>query len=170
MIDNSSHLVRSVVLCLFGFVICWCLIALDVTVSVWAMTLNCTFQSFFLCCMDVIADSELVKRVKQESGDDVGTLQSHVWTCRAVGSLLASLAGGLVANYLSMEVIAFVTAFVIVPGSISLSSSIRKQKACGWSTVKNKISILCRTVTQKNIRKPLIFIFVFLQCLVVDLQ
>ena len=65
------------------FVICWCLIALDVTVSVWAMTLNCTFQSF-LCYMDVIADSELVKRVKQESGDDVGTLQSHVWTYGAV--------------------------------------------------------------------------------------
>jgi len=109
--------------------------------------------------MDVIADSELVKRVKNEGSDDVGTLQSHVWTCRAVGSLIASLIGGLVANYLSMQVIALLTALVIVPGSISLSRSITPRKACGWFTVMNKIRMLRRTITQKNIRKPLIFIF-----------
>lgn len=159
VIDNSSHVVRSVVFCLIGFVICWCLVALEITVSVWSMTLNCLFQSFFLCYMDVIADAELVKRVKKEESEDVGTLQSHVWTCRAIGSLIASLAGGLVANYLSMNVIALLTAIVIVPGSISLSRSIQQQKACGWSSVINKVRVLRRTVAQKNIRKPIIFIF-----------
>ena len=159
LIDNSSHLVRSVIFCVVGFVMCWCLVALEVTVSVWSMTLNCTFQSFFLCYLDVIADSELVKRVKKEDPDDVGTLQSHVWTCRAVGSLLASLIGGVLANYLSMRHIGLITGFVIVPGSIALSSSIERQQGCGWSTVQNKVRILRRTISQDNIRKPLIFIF-----------
>lgn len=159
LIDNSSHLVRSVVLCLVGFFVCWCLIALEVTMAVWSMTLNCTFQSFFLCYMDVIADAELVKRVKKEDQTDVGTLQSKVWTCRAVGSLLASLLGGVAANYLSMKIIALLTAFVIVPGGISLSKTIEQQQACGWATVQNKVRVLRRTVTQKNIRKPLMFIF-----------
>ena len=159
LIDNSTHLVRSIVLCVTGFVVCWCLIAFGIGASVLAMTLNCTFQSFFLCYMDVIADSELVKRVKDERSSDVGTLQSHVWTCRAIGSLVASLAGGLFAEYFSMKVVSLLTAFIIVPGSISLSASIRQVPACGWSQTCNKLRVLRRTVSQKNIYKPLIFVF-----------
>lgn len=159
LIDNSSHLVRSIVLCVTGFVMCWVLVAFEVGTSVWAMTLNCTFQSFFLCYMDVIADAELVKRVKDEGEDDVGTLQSHVWTCRAIGSLVASMLGGVVAKYLSMKVISFITAFIIVPGCITLSNTIRIVPACGWSHTWSKLRVLRRTVSQKNIYKPLIFVF-----------
>ena len=160
IIDNSSRRKLAIVMCTIGFILSWVLIAFRTGLTPIAMTTLLMCSSFFLCYMDVMADAELVKRVKLESPDVAGTLQSYVWGCRAVGSLLACLLGGYAAATQTNEFVFTATALIIVPGSVALVYCTKDAPPCGCADVWRRVRMLKSTLRRREIFRPCIFVLI----------
>ena len=102
MVDNIHHRWLCVMLCSWGFVACWLAMGLAANESATGLSAVAALSSACLCVMDVIADADLVIRVREEDDDSVGILQSHVWIARASGSFVAAIAGGLLSRSTSV--------------------------------------------------------------------
>ena len=159
IIDNSSRRRLAIAMCTVGFIVAWLLIALEEGTAPWAMTTLLMTSSFCLCYMDVMADAELVVRVKKETEETAGALQSWVWGCRAAGSLLACIAGGFAATYCNFDTIFAITAFIIAPGSLALSVCITDKEPCGWEDVCRRVRLLRTTLKRREIYRPCVFVF-----------
>ena len=159
IIDNSSRRKLAIGMCTAAFIVSWLLISLKQGTAPWSMTALLMLSSFCLCYMDVMADAELVVRVKGETDDEAGTLQSWVWGCRAAGSLLACIAGGFAATYCEFSAIFAMTAFIIAPGSIALAMSVTDAEPCGWEDVRRRVRLLRTTLKRREIFRPCIFVF-----------
>jgi len=159
IIDNSSRRKLAICMCTIGFILSWMLIALEEGTAPWALTTLLMASSMCLCYMDVMADAELVVRVKKETDESAGSLQSWVWGCRAAGSLVACIAGGVAATMLDFRTIFIITAFIMAPGSFALSLSITDTQPCGWDDVCRRVRLLRTTLKRREIYRPCIFVF-----------
>lgn len=122
------------------------------------VTLVMTLSSGSMCFADVMADSLLVEAARQESEDEQGIVQSHVWMMRFTGGLLASALGalaydrfGAVNVFLINSMIPVVVAIVAV-----FIPDVPTKKKVKWRETGSK---LWSAVRQPTIYCPAIFIF-----------
>tara|TARA_Y100000592_G_scaffold32332_1_gene51368 strand:- start:4749 stop:6080 length:1332 start_codon:yes stop_codon:yes gene_type:complete len=160
MVDNIHHRWLCVMLCSWGFVACWLAMGLAANESATGLSAVAALSSACLCVMDVIADADLVIRVREEDDDSVGILQSHVWIARASGSFVAAIAGGLLSRSTSVYNVFIMNGLIIIPGAFGLIASLVPRRASGCSEVMGKVRLLYTTVKKPSIWKPCVFIFV----------
>lgn len=160
LIDNLNYRRLAIMGCSVGFVCCWCTLGFAVNETPAALAAATSLSSFFLCFMDVMADADLVTRVRRESDEDVGVLQSHVWTSRAVGSLVAAIVGGLLARTVSVYSVFLISSVLIMPGAVGLAWAIQPRRPALCSETISKIRLLGTTLATRKIYRPCVFIFV----------
>ncbi|MEA5541417.1 folate/biopterin family MFS transporter [Limnoraphis robusta Tam1] len=152
-------------LILSGFLgaIAWIALA-TVVHSPLAATLVITLSSLSVAISDVIVDSLVVERARQESLSDVGSLQSLCWGTSALGGLITAYLSGFLLEIFSVQTIFLITASfpLIVCGVAWL---ITEEKVNGdrsnLDTVKQQLSQLRQAVTQKTIWLPMAFVFIW---------
>ncbi len=155
-------------LILSGFVgvAAWLCLATIVHTTVMA-TLAIVITSFSVAVSDVIVDSLVVERARNESLHDSGSIQSLCWGAVAIGGLLTAYFSGLLLEHFSTRTVFAITAvfpllvsaaaFLIAEEPVTSAAEERKNMA------KDQIWQLWQAIGQKAIWMPTLFLFLW-QC------
>jgi folate/biopterin transporter len=155
-------------LILSGFVgvAAWLCLATIVHTTVMA-TLAIVITSFSVAVSDVIVDSLVVERARNESLRDSGSIQSLCWGAVAIGGLLTAYFSGLLLEHFSTRTVFAITAvfpllvsaaaFLIAEEPVTSAAEERKSMA------KDQIWQLWQAIGQKAIWMPTLFLFLW-QC------
>ncbi|MCC0176053.1 folate/biopterin family MFS transporter [Waterburya agarophytonicola K14] len=154
-------------LILSGFLgtISWLALATLVN-SAWTATLVILLTSLSVAVSDVIVDSLIVERAREESLSQSGSLQSLSWGCSALGGLITAYFSGLLLQHLSSSQVFEITAtFPLIVSAVAwliaeekIDSSNSKSKI---SPVKGQIKQLWGALKQKQVWLPIAFLFVW---------
>jgi folate/biopterin transporter len=128
----------------------------------WLATLAIVLTSLSIAVADVIADSIVAERARQESYSQAGSLQSLCWSTLAVGGLLTAYLSGFLLEWWGIQTIFFITASF--PLLVSWSANfITEQPATrkNWEGVKQQTVALWQAVRQKSIWMPVLFICIW---------
>tara|TARA_B100000900_G_scaffold201821_2_gene171101 strand:- start:5911 stop:7218 length:1308 start_codon:yes stop_codon:yes gene_type:complete len=159
-IDNLSYPRVTIGACTAGFMACWLVIACDMATTPVSLASMLTLSSLFICILDVMADAQTVKCVRNESNINLGKLQSKVWTVRAAGALVAAVVGGALARYSSHDIVFLITACLIAPAGLSLALANVSSPAVNCAQTHHKMKLLCSTLKKTEILRPCVFIFI----------
>lgn len=132
-----------------------------------AATLAIVITSLSVAVSDVIVDSLIVERARDESLVDSGSIQSLCWGAAALGGLLTAYSSGLLLEHFSTRTVFAITAvfpllvsgaaFLIAEQPVTSVASERK------AIVKDQIQQLWVALSQKAIWMPTLFLFLW-QC------
>jgi folate/biopterin transporter len=131
--------------------------------SAWAATLTIAMGSLSLAISDVIADSIVVERARNESVSGAGSLQSLSWGASAVGGLITAYFSGFLLQQFDTQTIFWITAsFPLIVSSVAwlIIESPATEKS-DWSIVGHQLSQLKQAITQKSIWLPTLFLFLW---------
>ncbi|AUC60385.1 folate-biopterin transport FolT [Cyanobacterium sp. HL-69] len=148
-------------LILSGFLgaIAWLSLATIVS-SAWGATIAILMTSLSVAMSDVIVDSVVVERARNESLETAGSLQSVTWGCSALGGIITAYFSGLLLEYFSASQVFMVTACfpLVVVGVawfiIEKPVTEKEETPTAWGQTKQ----LWQTLKQKTILAPVIFI------------
>ena len=131
--------------------------------TAWAATTAILLSSFSVAISDVIVDSLVVERVRQESLSKSGSLQSLTWGVSALGGLItAYLSGWLLEQFSTQTVFAITATFPLIVSAIAgLIAEETVSTQPNLSEVKNQIKQLRYAITQKAIWLPTVFVFIW---------
>ena len=131
--------------------------------SAWLATAMILLSSLSVAIADVIVDSLVVERVRQESQSDAGTLQSLCWGASALGGLLTAYLGGLLLEQTSTRVVFGVTAtFPLIVAIVAwLISEEAIQEKSNFKAVWHQAQQLKAAFSQKAIWMPALFLFLW---------
>jgi folate/biopterin transporter len=131
--------------------------------TAWAATLAIALSSLSIAVSDVIVDSLVVERAREESVGVAGSLQSLCWGASAIGGLMtAYFSGSLLERFSAQTVFAITATFpLIVALSAWLISESRLQEQPDWSAIRHQVGQLRQAVTQKAIWMPTAFLFLW---------
>jgi len=131
--------------------------------TVWAATSAILLSSVSVAVSDVIVDSLVVERVRQESLSKSGSLQSLTWGTSALGGLMtAYLSGWLLEQFSTQTVFAITATFpLMVSGVAWLITEEASHSQPNFSNVKNQIKQLRYAITKKAIWLPTAFVFIW---------
>ncbi len=120
-------------------------------------------SSLSVAISDVIVDSLVVERARQEDQSDAGTLQSLAWGASAVGGLITAYLGGLLLERISTQAIFAITATfpLIVCGVAWLISEDPVTEKSNLKVVLDQVRLLKGAVSQKAIWMPALFLFLW---------
>ena len=132
-------------------------------------TIAIFMTSFAVAISDVIVDSLVVTRAREESLEAVGSLQSLCWGFSAMGGLITAYLSGWLLEKFTVSTIFVITAtFPLLVSLVawliheervsSLSSSSQSDSQLGF---KNQISQLWGALQQKAIWLPVLFLFIW---------
>ncbi len=112
---------------------------------------------------DVIVDSLVVERAREEGQSVAGTLQSLAWGASAVGGLVTAYLGGLLLERTSAQVIFAITAAfpLVVCGVAWLIAEDPVLGKSNWETVTYQVRSLKEAVSQRIIWMPALFLFLW---------
>ncbi|MGL5082808.1 MAG: folate/biopterin family MFS transporter [Microcoleaceae cyanobacterium] len=129
----------------------------------WMATLIITLSSISVAISDVIVDSLVVERVRNESISDVGSLQSLCWGTSALGGLVTAYLSGFLLELFDSRTIFLITASfpLIISSAAWLITEEKVSRLSSWDTVKGQISQLRQAVTQRAIWLPTAFLFIW---------
>jgi folate/biopterin transporter len=131
--------------------------------SAWAATLTIAMGSLSLAISDVIADSIVVERARNESVSGAGSLQSLSWGASAVGGLITAYFSGFLLQKFDTQTIFWITAsFPLIVSSVAwliIESPVTEKS--DWSIVGHQLSQLKQAITQKSIWLPTLFLFLW---------
>ena len=126
-------------------------------------TIFILLTSLSVAISDVIVDSLVVERAREEGQGSAGTLQSLAWGASALGGLITAYLGGLLLERSSTQVIFGITAtfplvvcgvaWLITEGPVSEKSNIK--------VVIDQVKLLKGAVSQKVIWMPALFLFLW---------
>jgi folate/biopterin transporter len=132
-----------------------------------AATLAIVITSLSVAVSDVIVDSLIVERARDESLIDSGSIQSLCWGAAALGGLLTAYFSGLLLEHFSTRTVFGITAifpllvsaaaFLITEEPVISVASERK------AIIKDQIQQLWAALSQKAIWMPTLFLFLW-QC------
>ena len=126
--------------------------------------------SLSVAISDVIVDSLVVERARQESLSNAGSLQSLTWGVSAFGGLLtAYLSGSLLEHFSTRDVFAITSMFPLVicfvAGLISeprIESTVTEKKEHGEKiNPRSQIQQVWEAFKQKSILLPTLFVFIW---------
>ena len=134
--------------------------------SAWTATLVILLTSLAVAISDVIVDSLIVERAREESLSQSGSLQSLSWGASALGGLITAYFSGLLLQHLSVNEVFKITATfpLIVSGVAWLIAEQRISKdnpETQISPVKGQIQQLWGALKQKQVWLPIAFLFVW---------
>ena len=126
-------------------------------------TLFIALSSLSVAISDVIVDSLVVQRARQESLSDVGSLQSLCWGSSALGGLITAYLSGFLLEVFTVKTVFLITASfpLIVSGVAGLISEKKVGDRPNFSAVKQQIRLLRQAVAQKSIWLPIAFLFIW---------
>ena len=129
-------------------------------------TLVILSTSLSVAISDVIVDSLIVERAREESLSRSGSLQSLSWGASALGGLLTAYFSGLLLQHVSVNQVFEITAVfpLIVSGVAWLIAEERISKdnpETQISPVKGQIEQLWGALKQKQVWLPIAFLFVW---------
>ena len=134
--------------------------------SAWTATLVILLTSLSVAISDVIVDSLIVERAREESLSQSGSLQSLSWGASALGGLITAYFSGLLLQHLSVNEVFEITATfpLIVSGVAWLIAEERISKdnpETQIAPVKGQIKQLWGALKQKQVWLPIAFLFVW---------
>ena len=131
--------------------------------TAWLATAMILLSSASVAISDVIVDSLVVERARQESQSEAGTLQSLSWGASAVGGLLTAYLGGLLLEQTSTRTVFAVTAtFPLIVSVVAwLIAEEPVQKKSNIQTVWTQIKQLKAAFSQRAIWMPALFLFLW---------
>lgn len=129
----------------------------------WQATLTITVGSLSVAISDVIADSVVVERARQETLSNVGSLQSLCWGTSALGGLLTAYFSGFLLERFSTQTIFLITASfpLLIAFGVALMTEERTQTRIQFETIKQQVGQLKNAITQKSIWLPTAFLFIW---------
>ena len=130
-------------------------------------TLAIAITSLSVAFSDVIVDSLIVERARDESVGKAGSLQALCWGASAVGGLLTAYFSGLLLQHFSTRtVFALTAAFPLLVSAAALWISeepVALADGNRETVVKEQMQQLWQALTQKAIWMPTLFLFLW-QC------
>lgn len=128
--------------------------------NAWGATIAILFTSLSVAMSDVIVDSVVVERAKNESLVKSGSLQSLTWGCSALGGLITAYFSGALLQQFSNNTVFLITACfpLLVVGIAGLIMENPVEKGAISNPLKGQIKQLWQTITKKSILAPVIFI------------
>ena len=132
-----------------------------------AATFAIVITSLSVAVSDVIVDSLIVERARDESLVDSGSIQSLCWGAAAVGGLLTAYSSGLLLEQFSTRTVFAITA--VFPLLVSAAAFLISEEPVtsgdeeGKAVVKDQIQQLWQALKQKAIWMPTLFLFLW-QC------
>ncbi|MDX2100330.1 MAG: folate/biopterin family MFS transporter [Leptolyngbyaceae cyanobacterium bins.59] len=140
----------------------WVLMA-TVVDSAWAATAAIALGSLSVAVSDVIVDSLVVERAREESIGTAGSLQSLCWGASAAGGLLtAYFSGSLLEHFSTRTVFGITATFPLIVSAVAwLILESRVEEKPDWSAVKHQLKQLKQAVSQKQIWLPTAFLFLW---------
>jgi folate/biopterin transporter len=135
----------------------------------WTATLAILLTSLSVAISDVIVDSLVVERVRDESLAQAGSLQSLTWSASAVGGLITAYLSGWLLEQVSNQMVFAITAtFPLVVSAVAwliAETPIQPHKADSDQpnplNIRHQIKQLRQGITQKAIWLPTAFIFIW---------
>jgi folate/biopterin transporter len=134
----------------------------------WTATLVILLTSLSIAISDVIVDSLVVERAREESLGKAGSLQSLSWGCSALGGLITAYLSGWLLEHLSISIVFEITAtfplliaavaWLIAEEKVDTSSSAASRKT---PRVVEQIKQLWGAISQKSIWLPAAFLFIW---------
>ncbi|ABA20861.1 Biopterin transport-related protein BT1 [Trichormus variabilis ATCC 29413] len=146
--------------------ISWISLATIVHTS-WAATVAIALGSLSVAVSDVIVDSLVVERAREESVSHVGSLQALCWGASAFGGLITAYFSGLLLEHFTTRTVFLITASfpLIVSGVAWLIAESPVSKDGSDNTnllsVKQQLQQLRQAFTQKSIWLPTAFVFIW---------
>jgi folate/biopterin transporter len=151
-------------LVLSGFLgaLSWIMLA-TVVHTAWAATATIALSSLSIAIADVIVDSLVVERARQESMSEAGSLQSLCWGTSAAGGILTAYLSGLLLEHFSTYTIFAITAFFPLIVSVVAWFITEPQVSNGlnFTTIRTQIQQLRGAIAQKQIWLPVTFLFLW---------
>ncbi len=131
--------------------------------TAWLATAMILLSSLSVAVSDVIVDSLVVERARQESQSEGGTLQSLSWGASAMGGLLTAYLGGLLLQHTSTRVVfAFTATFPLIVSVVAwLIAEDPVQEKSNLQTVWNQVKQLKSAFSQRAIWMPALFLFLW---------
>src|SRR6476469_7179462 len=131
--------------------------------TAWAATLAIALSSLSVAVSDVIVDSLVVERAREESVSAAGSLQSLCWGSSALGGLLtAYFSGSLLQRFDTHTIFAITASFPLIVSAVAgMIAEARVSAKPDWSVVKHQLGQLREAVTQKAIWLPTAFLFLW---------
>ncbi len=120
-------------------------------------------SSLSVAVSDVIVDSLVVERARDENQGDAGTLQSLAWGASAVGGLITAYLGGLLLEQTSPQIIFSITATfpLVVCGVAWLIAEDPVSEKSNLKVVLHQVTLLKGAISQKAIWMPALFLFLW---------
>ncbi|MBE9126327.1 MULTISPECIES: folate/biopterin family MFS transporter [unclassified Coleofasciculus] len=142
--------------------VAWLSLATVVTTA-WAAMGAILLSSLSVAISDVIVDSLVVERARQESLSNSGSLQSLTWGTSALGGLItAYLSGWLLEHFSTQTVFGITATFPLLVSVVAwLIAEEHTTAKPNTATIKFQIKQLRGAITQKAIWLPTAFIFLW---------
>ena len=132
-----------------------------------AATIAIAITSLSVAFSDVIVDSLIVERARDESVGKAGSLQALCWGASAVGGLLTAYFSGLLLEHFSTRtVFAFTAAFPLLVSAAAMwiaEAPVAPADGERRMVVKEQMQQLWQALMQKSIWMPTLFLFIW-QC------
>jgi folate/biopterin transporter len=137
--------------------------------DLWSATVSLLLISLSVAISDVIVDSLVVERTRQESLKKAGSLQSLTWGTSTLGGLITAYISGWLLQHLSNKTIFVITAVfplivAMVAGLItekSVNKNDANQTASKKFSIKQHSQEIWKAFKQKSILFPVVFIFIW---------
>lgn len=121
-----------------------------------------TVSSLTVAVSDVIVDSLVVERARQESQSDAGSIQSLAWGTSAIGGIITAYLGGVLLEQFGTQVVFGVTAtFPLIVSLVAWLISETPVEQSNLTVIWGQVKQLKAAVTQKAIWMPALFIFLW---------
>ena len=153
-------------LILSGFLgtLAWLALAFLVTTPTTA-TVAILMTSLSVAISDVIVDSLIVARAREESLGQAGSLQSLCWGVSAIGGLITAYLSGWLLEYFSISTIFEITAtFPLLVSAVAwliAEEKINLKDQEVFAPVSNQVQQLWGALKRKSIWLPTLFLFVW---------
>ncbi len=153
-------------LILSGFLgtLAWLVLAFLVTTPTTA-TVAILMTSLSVAISDVIVDSLIVARAREESLGQAGSLQSLCWGVSAIGGLITAYLSGWLLEYFSISTIFEITAtFPLLVSAVAwliAEEKINLKDQEVFAPVSNQVQQLWGALKRKSIWLPTLFLFVW---------
>lgn len=131
--------------------------------TAWAATLAISLGSLSVAVSDVIVDSLVVERARDESVSRAGALQSLCWGASSVGGLFtAYFSGSLIQQFDTRTVFAITAGFPLIVSAVAwliAESPVTEKQS--WSVISHQLQQLKLAISQKSIWMPTVFLFLW---------
>lgn len=131
--------------------------------NAWTATLAISAGSLSVAISDVIADSLVVERARDESLSNIGSLQSLCWGTSALGGIVTAYFSGSLLEHFSPYTVFLITASfpLFVSAVAGLIAENRVSSQIDFSAFKHQVGQLKGAITQKSIWRPTAFLFIW---------